>query len=328
MLAQGIDGSDVPETQCGNAAEYDRCRDRHERCKPEYERIESDFLQPRDGVLAEETQHSDSDTCQNESQKTTDAGKDQALDEHLTHQSAPASAQRQANCKLVKASRRSREHEIRHVHAGHEEHKSDGNEQEMQRATGRGYQILPQRNGIHGAQTHAGPALPHGAAEAREFLTRLLETDSRSQAANDAQRIVLGIGIPSEAVRSPDVHCANDGIFEALRCDADDFVWFTDQLHRRADDRRIAPETRTPQVAAQHDAAGSNRRASADLHFVAALEPGAGQWIGSKRAKVVACDPESAEPLRPAIDHEVSPSVAVVGEGGDNFEGPRLLAKE
>jgi hypothetical protein len=94
LLAEGIDGSDVPEPECGNGAEDDCCGDRHERGESEYDGIESDFLQARDGVFAEETQHTDRAIRQNESQNAAEAGKDQALNKHLTQESPLTSSQR------------------------------------------------------------------------------------------------------------------------------------------------------------------------------------------------------------------------------------------
>ena len=56
-------------------------------------------------------------------------------------------------------------------------------------------------------------------------------------------------------------------------------------------------------------------------------KPGPRNEAGSKRVKVVARDPQHAEPLSPPVPDEVAPGFAVVGERRDGFEGCRVIAK-
>ncbi len=85
LLTKGADGRDVTKTQRRRNAERDGCGHRDERSKSEDDRIESDVLQPRNGVLAKGLQHLDCGGGQSEPRQTTEAGKNEALDENLTH---------------------------------------------------------------------------------------------------------------------------------------------------------------------------------------------------------------------------------------------------
>ena len=143
---------------------------RHERSESEDDRIESHFLQPRNGALAKDPQHPDCDGRQSEPHHTAEAGKNQAFNEHLTHEPPATRAEGETNGELVHASRRARQHEIGHIDACNKEHESDGDEEKMQRATCNRHEILLQRNGDDGAQARGRPAFFHRPAQARELL--------------------------------------------------------------------------------------------------------------------------------------------------------------
>ena len=107
------------------------------------------------------------------------------------------------------------QHEVGHVHAGDQEHESDSDEQQMQRAARGGHQVFLQRDQDHGAQARGWKAFLHRPAQARELRPGLLEADAASQPADRAQRVVLRIGVSRQAVGNPRVHVAGDWILEA-----------------------------------------------------------------------------------------------------------------
>ena len=161
------------------------------------------------------------------------------------------------------------------------------------------------------------------AAQARELRPRLLETDSRSQASNGAQRIVLGSVSRASAYGTQTSTAPTIGSSNPSGATADDFVRFTAQLNRRSrrpTDRRRS--CRTPQPVLS-----TTRR-----HRLADLRRGA-RTPGRAVDRIGACGSSRSSPAarvaagrRPSLTRSRR-GLAVVGERGDRFEGGRLLAK-
>ena len=64
LLTKRPDGRDATKTHRGRDATRDCRRHRDERAKSEHDRIESNFLQPRNGTLAKDSQYSNCDRSQ------------------------------------------------------------------------------------------------------------------------------------------------------------------------------------------------------------------------------------------------------------------------
>ena len=151
-------------------------------------------------------QHLDANARQRKADQPAESGEEQAFDEQLANEPSAAGAQRRADRELVDTSGRPCQHEVRHVHAGNQEHEADRDEQQLQRPARGRHQVLLQRNRDDGAQARGREAFLHRPAQARELRPGLLEADAISQPADRAQRVVLLDRCPREAVREPRVH--------------------------------------------------------------------------------------------------------------------------
>ena len=271
LLSNCTDGRNVTETQRRCDAAGDGRDQRHQRGKSEDGGIEPDLVQAWNRIVAKDLQHVHHRSRHSEPHQTAEAGEDQALDEHLTHEPTTARAESRANRELVDAPRGPSEHEIGDVDARDQEHESDGSEQQVQWAARRRDEIILQRNRGNGAQTRAWPAFFHRPAQARELRPGVLQTDASAQASNGAERVVLAVSVAREArtaPRHPRRRRSDPRIPRARRPRP---RTVPAQLNRGSDDRWIGAKPPAPQPVAQHHAP------AADL--VAAIESRAEQRL-------------------------------------------------
>jgi hypothetical protein len=119
-------------------------RGRHGECKNP--RVQAGVLQARQIRRRAGSQHPHADPCDADAEGATAGGKHQVLDHDLPHHAQAARAERDANRRLLAASRDAREQQARQVDGNHEQRREDGPAEQHQPAPGLADDLLVKRN--------------------------------------------------------------------------------------------------------------------------------------------------------------------------------------
>ncbi len=231
-----------------------RCEQR----KDQRRRIEADLIRARHTGRGQRGERARRPECQQQSADRADEGERQAFGQHLAHQSAAIGADRRAQRQLAQASSASREQQVGHVGACHEQHQSDRSGQQRKHRPCLTDHRVEQRCD---EDALIGIADREVALEASgdgvEFGARLLDRHAVLQPGDAANKMAAAIGLRgTEAVGREDVGAAlgiDLDVTIARRQHADDSCGPRVQRDRSADDRRIGAEAAAPEAIAQDD---------------------------------------------------------------------------
>ena len=202
VAAQGVSGRGLRESNRRQQPERDRRRHGRRRGHEQDRQVERDGVEARQRVLTETLKHTNTAEADGQAKRSAQRREDEAFDEELRHQTAPAGAKCGADGELRRAAGRSHQGEIGHVDADDEQHEQRSDRQQAKRLPGPSDDVVLKREGGKLAQSGGRPGLAHRPAERPELRASLAQTHALPQAPDRGQRIVLLEGVSHQAVQA------------------------------------------------------------------------------------------------------------------------------
>ena len=169
-------------------AEQNAGGNRHSQRKQKQTGVDSRFRQPWNAGRPKPRQQRYYAARQHHPQRSARQRQQHALGEQLRHNPAAARAQRGAYGDLLVTSGASRQHQIGHIHAGHQQQKPHRRHQYQQRLTHVAHQFLPKRKqGWAPASVQRRTGLFQPARDDVQFGLRPVDLDARVQSPNGIQ---------------------------------------------------------------------------------------------------------------------------------------------
>ena len=217
-------------------------------------RVDRDVVDPRDAAGAQRPNRPDREVGEQQAERASGQRQDQALTQHLKHQTPASRAERGADGDFLGAHRRADQQQVGHVRAGDQDQDADGRHQRQEGGAAVADHLLVQGHDLRGL-VGALPwiLLPQALGDRLHLGLGLLLRHARLQSGDHAKEMTAAAGVGRiDRDRRPELHLPRREI-ETWRHHSDDRRRSAVQRDRLAEDVRVGGEPALPHAVAQHD---------------------------------------------------------------------------